>query len=78
MAMFLNRKKILKRIFNRNGFTLIEILVAITLSSIIIFMIYAVHTSVIKSIHKLTGVADFYENLNLSIRKIDRDISCLY
>lgn len=65
-------------IISRKGFTLIEILVAITISSIIILMIYAAHSSVVKSIHTLTGVADFYENVNLAVRKIDRDISCLY
>ena len=76
--MLLNKLKILKIIVSREGFTLIEIMVAIALSSIIIIMLYAAHSAVIKSIHKLTGVADFYENINLAIRKIDRDISCLY
>ena len=76
--MFLEKSKIIKMILRREGFSLIEILVAITISSIIIIMLYAAHSAVIKSIHKLTGVADFYENVNLAIRKIDRDISCLY
>ncbi|MCU0822751.1 MAG: prepilin-type N-terminal cleavage/methylation domain-containing protein [Spirochaetes bacterium] len=62
----------------RGGFTLIEVLVAVAISSTIIIMIYAAHSSVVKSIHTLTGVADFYENLDLAIQKMDRDISCLY
>jgi len=65
-----------KRFFNKSGFTLIEILVAMTLSSVIMLMIYSAHKSIMFSIKDMAGVADFYESVNLAMRRIDRDISC--
>ncbi len=78
MNIIFTRPEFFKKMPDNKGFTLIEILVVIAVSSIMIIMLYAAHSAVIKSIHRLTGVADFHENVNLAIRKIDRDISCLY
>ncbi len=63
-------------IFGNSGFSLVEMLVVTTISALMILLIYSAHSSIITAIHKLTGVADFYENLNLAIRRIDRDIAC--
>ncbi|MDY6967793.1 MAG: type II secretion system protein GspJ [Spirochaetota bacterium] len=61
---------------NNSGFTLIEMLIATAISSIILLMIYSAHRSISFAINELTGIADFYENINLTINRIDRDISC--
>lgn len=75
-------KRFISKYYNNKsknaGFTLIEVLVAVAISSIIILLIYSVHSSIITSIYRLTGVAEFYENVNLAIEKIDRDIACLH
>lgn len=69
-------KKYISQIFyNNKGFSLIEILVAVSISSILIIMIYTTQRSIMFSIRKMTGVADFYENVNLALRRIDKDIS---
>jgi type II secretion system protein J len=60
------------------GFTLIEILVATALASIILVMAYASYKSIFDSIKRSTGRADFYENVNLALMKIDQDISNVY
>lgn len=65
-------------IFSDSGFSLIEVLVAIAISSVILLLIYSVHSSITLAIHNFTGVADFYENVDLAINRIDRDISCSY
>lgn len=60
------------------GFTLIEILVATALASIILVMAYASYRSIFDSIKRSTGRSEFYENVNLALMKIDRDISNAY
>jgi len=70
--------KVRKRLFNDFGFSLIEIIVASAVSSVILLLIYTSHKTISLSIHELTGVADFYENVNLAILRINRDISCSY
>lgn len=60
------------------GFTLIEILVATALASIILVMAYASYRSIFDSIKRSTGRAEFYENVNLALLKIDQDISNAY
>lgn len=67
-----------KRYLNNAGFTLLEMIVAVALSSLILILVYSVHRSITTSITNLTGVADFYENVNLAVNRIDRDISCAY
>ncbi len=60
------------------GFTLIEIMVATALASIILIMAYASYRSIFDSIKRSTGRAEFYENVNLALMKIDQDISNAY
>lgn len=70
--------KIKRSLLSSSGFSLIEIIVATAVSSVILLMIYSAHRSIMSAIHDLTGVADFYENVNLTIYRIDRDLSCAY
>ncbi len=63
---------------DETGFSLLEIVVATALSSVILLMIYSAHRSVMTSVYDLTGIADFYESINLVFEKIERDISYLY
>ena len=60
------------------GFTLIEIMVATALASIILIMAYASYRSIFDSIKRSTGRSEFYENVNLALMKIDQDISNAY
>lgn len=62
---------------NQSGFTLLEILVAIAIGSIIMLMISSAHRNVIKRVKDLTAIAEYHENLNLAIRRMDRDIECI-
>ncbi|MFH0976665.1 MAG: type II secretion system protein GspJ [Spirochaetota bacterium] len=61
-----------------SGITLFEVLVGIAVSSLIFVMIYSAHSSITKSIYQVTGIADFYENVNLVLKRIDKDISNAY
>ena len=74
--LYANRIK--RSLMSSSGFSLIEIIVATAVSSVILLMIYSAHRSIMSAIHDLTGVADFYENVNLTIYRIDRDLSCAY
>ena len=58
------------------GFTLIEIVVATAVGTMIMLMIYSANRAIMFSIKDLTGVAEFHENINLSVRQMERDISC--
>ncbi len=61
-----------------SGLTLFETVVGVALSSLILIMVYSSHRSITKAIYQLTGIADFYENVNLSLRRIDKDLSCVF
>lgn len=61
-----------------DGFTLIEILVATAIASLILLMAYASYRSIFDSIKRSTGRSEFYENVNLAIMKIDQDLSSTY
>ncbi len=63
---------------DNEGFTLIEILVATSIASIILLMAYASYRSIFDSIKRSIGRAEFYENVNLAIMKIDQDLSNTY
>lgn len=63
---------------NNLGFTLVEMLVAVSVSSIILLMIYTAYSSILKTVNYGAAVSSYYEKLNLALRKIDRDISNIY
>jgi type II secretion system protein J len=60
------------------GFTLIEILVASALASVIMVIVYTSYQSIVQSIKRATGHAEFYENVNMAVSKIDLDIANTY
>jgi type II secretion system protein J len=60
------------------GFTLIEIMVAVAIGSMILIMAYASYHSIFDSIKRSTGLSEFYENVNLALLSIDRDLSNAY
>jgi len=64
--------------FRNNGFTLVEMLVATALSSFILLMVYTANFTFIKSISQGSIIADYYENINMVIRRIDADILNAY
>lgn len=64
--------------FNNSGFTLVEMLVAVSVSSIILLMIYTAYSSILKTVNYGTAVSSYYEKLNLALKKIDRDLSNIY
>lgn len=61
-----------------DGFSLIEMLVAAVVSSIILIMVYSAHRTIMSATNDLTRIAAFYERVNLAISMMDRDISCAY
>ncbi|MBN2039856.1 MAG: hypothetical protein JW864_07445 [Spirochaetes bacterium] len=70
--------RLLHCISDESGLTLFEVVVAVAVSSLILIMVYSSHSSITKSVQQLTGVADFYENVNLAINRIQTDVSCAY
>ncbi len=60
------------------GFSLIEVIVATAVSSVILLIVYSAHRSIMTSIFDLTGVAEFHENVSLAVQRMDRDISYAY
>ena len=68
----------MKKMTDNRGFTLIEMLVAASVSSVILLMVYTVYSSVIKSVKYGKAISEYYEELNFSLRRIDTDISNLY
>ncbi len=67
-----------RSIADNRGFTLIEITVATAIASLIMVLLYSSYQSTFKSIKRMSGHAEFYENINLAISKINRDISNAY
>src|SRR6056297_208606 len=63
---------------SQDGFSLLEILVATAVSSLILLLVYTAHRSIMLSINDLTGIADFYEHVNLAVNRLDEDISSAY
>lgn len=68
----------IKKIFKRNeAFSLVELIVAMAVSSIIMIMIYSSYRAVYFSVNKITKVADFDREMNLAYRRLDIDLSCM-
>jgi type II secretion system protein J len=61
-----------------DGFSLIEVIVALSISSVLLLMIYSAHHAIIRSVKSVTEIAEFHENINLAIRRIDKDITSIY
>ncbi len=61
-----------------DGFSLIEVIVATAVSSVILLIVYSAHRSIMTSIFDLTGVAEFHENISLAVQRMDRDLSYAY
>ncbi len=68
----------MRMINDNNGFTLIEMLVAASVSAIILVMVYTAYSSIIKSVNYGHTASSYYESLNFAVRRIDTDISNLY
>ncbi|HEY1405737.1 MAG TPA: type II secretion system protein GspJ [Spirochaetota bacterium] len=71
-------KKLQTLLASKDAFSIIEVIVALAVSSIIMIMIYSAHHAIIKTIRDLTGVAEFHESVNIAIRRIDRDLTGMY
>lgn len=61
-----------------NGFTLIEMLVAVAISSVILLMVYTAYSSIIKTVNYGKKVSSYYQQLNTVLHRIDSDITDMY
>jgi len=61
-----------------DGFTLIELVVASAIASMILLMSYTSYRTIIQSIGRLVDRESFYENVNNAFAVIDRDLSNTY
>ena len=65
--------------FNKNeGFTLVEMLIAITISSTILLMVYATNYTFIRSSVQGSIISNYFTNINMAARRIDTDILNAY
>ncbi|MDA3899276.1 MAG: prepilin-type N-terminal cleavage/methylation domain-containing protein [Spirochaetes bacterium] len=69
-------KRLIRILKSNKGFTLLELMVALAISSIVLLMIYGANRSITFAIHDMSGIGEFYENVNMAIRRMDREISC--
>lgn len=76
--MKISVKKAINIELSNAGFSLIEILVASTIASLMMIMLYTSYKSILSSIKITTAQSEFYENINLALRRFDMDISNLY
>jgi type II secretion system protein J len=60
------------------GFSLIEILVASSIASIILIMVYSSYSTILRTIRDLSSYSEFHENLNLALLRMDRDIAGMF
>ena len=63
---------------NQEGFSLLEIIVAVAIASIILTLTSLSYKTILNAIIDFSGHAEFYENINLALTKIDRDLANTY
>lgn len=63
---------------DNDGFTLIEMLVAVAISSIILLMVYTAYSSIIKTVNYGKRVSAYYQHLNNALNRIDSDLTQIY
>lgn len=68
----------MKHLIKNDGFTLIEMLVATAVSSVILVMVYTAYASIIKSVNQGKIASQYFEEINMIIRRIDSDILNTY
>ena len=69
----------MKNLFcSNNGFTLVELLIALTISSMVLLMVYTTSYTFVQSSTQGRIIADYYEGINMVIRRIDADILNAY
>lgn len=68
----------MKILDDKNGFTLIEMLVAVAVSSVILLMVYTAYNSVIKTVNYGRTVSSYYLQLNHILNRIDSDLTSMY
>ncbi len=56
------------------GVTLVEILVAAAVSSLLLVMVYVTYRSVFRTAGDIAEYSEFYENVNMALNRVDRDI----
>jgi type II secretion system protein J len=67
-----------KFVNDNDGFTLIEMLVATAVSSIILVMVYTAYSSIIKSVNQAGIASEYFENINRVLLTIDADLKNVY
>lgn len=68
----------MKHLTKNEGFTLIEMLVATAVSSVILVMVYTAYASIIKSVNQGKIASQYFEEINMIIRRIDSDLLNTY
>ena len=70
--------KYMNHLKKNDGFTLIEMLVATAVSSVILVMVYTAYSSIIKSVNQGKTASIYFEQVNMTLRRIDADLINAY
>ena len=69
----------MKTIFkNNNGFSILEVLIASAIASMILLTLNIAYSSIVKNVARATAMTEYYENIALAHAKIDKDISNIF